>query len=123
MPGHRRRHPGTTPSQRRELRHTPTDAELAVWRLLRSRQLQGHKFRRQHGVGPYVLDFYCAEAHLAIEVDGGQHYTRDGVEDDTKRTAALADRGIVVIRFSNNDVLTNPQGVAEAILRALRSAT
>lgn len=122
MADRRRRHPGTTPDQRRDLRRTQTDAERALWRLLRSRSLEGYKFRRQHGAGRYVLDFYCAEAQLAIEADGSQHYTSDGVEDDAVRTAELAAMGIVVLRFSNTDVLTNAEGVVEAILRSLSAA-
>lgn len=118
----RRFHPGTTPDQRRALRRTQTDAERALWRLLRSRTLDGYKFRRQHGAGRYVLDFYCADAHLAIEADGSQHYTSDGLADDAVRTSELAEMGIVVLRFSNTDVLTNAEGVTEAILRSLRAA-
>jgi very-short-patch-repair endonuclease len=122
MADRRRRHPGTTPDQRRDLRRTQTDAERALWRLLRSRSLEGCKFRRQHGAGRYVLDFYCAEAHLAIEADGAQHYTPDGVADDAVRTADLEALGIRVLRFSNAEVLTNADGVVEVILRALRAA-
>ena len=122
MPDRRRRHPGTTPDQRRDLRRTQTDAERALWRLLRSRSLEGYKFRRQHGAGRYVLDFYCAEAQLAIEADGAQHYTADGVADDAVRTADLEALGIRVLRFTNADALTNADGVVEVILRALRAA-
>ncbi len=115
----RRRHPGTTPDQRRALRRTQTDAERALWRLLRSRALEGYKFRRQHGAGPYVLDFYCADAHLAVEADGSQHYTSDGLADDAVRTAYLEALGIRVLRFTNVEVLTNAEGVIGSILRAL----
>ena len=110
---------GMPPSRRQTLRHTETEAERALWALLRSRQLEGHKFRRQHSAGPYILDFYCAEAHLAVEVDGGQHYTADGLADDAERTAYLEALGIRVLRFTNRDVLTNAEGVVEAILQAL----
>jgi len=115
----RRRHPGTTPDQRRALRRTQTDAERALSRLLRSRALEGYKFRRQHGAGPYVLDFYCAEAHLAVEADGSQHYTSDGLADDAVRTAYLDALGIRVLRFTNVEALTNAEGVVETILRAV----
>lgn len=113
---------GTTPDQRRELRRAQTDAERALWRLLRSRALEGHKFRRQHGAGPYVLDFYCAEAQLAVEADGSQHYTSDGLAADAVRTAYLEALGIRVLRFTNLDVLTNAEGVVETILRAVGTA-
>ena len=107
------------PDSRRILRREATDAERALWAPLRSRQLEGHKFRRQHPVPPHILDFYCAEAHLAVEADGSQHYTREGLADDAARTAHLEALGIRVLRFSNLDVLTNRDGVLEAILLAL----
>ena len=110
---------GTPPSRRQTLRRTETDAERALWRLLRSRQLEGHKFRRQHSAGPYILDFYCADASLAIEVDGSQHYTADGLATDAVRTAYLEALGIRVLRFTNVDVLTNAEGVVDALLQAL----
>jgi very-short-patch-repair endonuclease len=88
-----------------------TDAERKLWHALRNRQLDGLKFRRQHPFGRYVLDFLCEERRLAIELDGGQH-TADG---DVSRTAWLSDRGIRVLRFWNNDVLSNLSGVLETI--------
>lgn len=103
----------------RQLRRDQTDAERALWRLLRSRALEGYKFRRQHGAGPYVLDFYCADAHLAVEVDGSQHYTPDGLADDVVRTAYLEALGIRVLRFTNVEALANAEGVVETILRGL----
>lgn len=108
------------PAEReRRLRRASTDAERALWRLLRSRQLEGHKFRRQHAVGPYIINFYCAEARLAVEVDGSQHYTVDGLADDAVRTTYLRSAGVEVLRVTNRDVLTNPDGIALAILQAL----
>ena len=107
------------PDSRRILRREATDAERALWALLRSRQLDGYKFRRQHPAHPYILDFYCAEARLAVEVDGGQHYAADGLASDAERTVYLEALGVLVLRFSNRDVLTNAEGVLEAILQAL----
>lgn len=104
---------------RRALRRAATDAERALWTLLRSRSLNGHKFRRQHSAGPDILDFYCAEARLAVEVDGSQHYTTDGLASDAARTAYLEALGLRVLRFTNVDVLTNADGVLEAILQGL----
>jgi very-short-patch-repair endonuclease len=97
----------------RELRKTLTDAEQMIWSLLRDRRMAGLKFRRQHPIPPYILDFYCDEARFAIELDGGQHAEQVGY--DAKRSEALAQQGIKVMRFWNNDVLSQPEVVAEAI--------
>ena len=101
----------------RALRKGQTKAELVLWWLVRSRQM-GVKFRRQHPIDPYVLDFYCYELRLAVEVDGGQHVSTAGRARDARRTAALAARGIQVLRFSNLEVLQETGAVAEAIWRA-----
>ena len=98
----------------RKLRLTPTDAEIRVWSRLRRKQLEGFRFRRQHPLGPYVVDFFCAEAKLIVEVDGGQH-----ADDGEARTLWLEARGYRVIRFWNNDVLANTEGVLEAIRQEL----
>lgn len=102
----------------RELRRRLTDAEGLVWGMLRKQQL-GVRFRRQHPVDPYVLDFYCAERKLAVEIDGGQHNEIAGREHDERRTAFLQDKGIRVLRFWNNEVFENPEGVWDAIAEAL----
>jgi very-short-patch-repair endonuclease len=94
-----------------------TDAERALWRILRSRQLVGRKFRRQRPVGRYVADFACMEAKLIVEVDGGQHVDN---QYDEERSAWLRSMGYEVIRFWNPDVLSNAEGVAETILNALK---
>ncbi len=97
------------------LRRNATDAEQALWLHLRNRRLGGHKFRRQWTLGPYIADFCCLERGLIVEVDGGQH----SPERDGRRTAALEAQGFVVMRFWNNDVLGNLDGVLEVILEAL----
>ena len=97
--------PGNPPARRQALRRNATIAERALWRLLRSRQLEGYKFRRQHAVGPYILDFYCAPGRLAVEVDGSQHYTSTGLADDALRTLYLRAAGVRVLRFTNVEVL------------------
>jgi len=104
-------------SNARALRRRSTDAERALWAILRNRQLSGFKFRRQHSIGPFVADFACVDAALAVEVDGGQHAT--ALQSDSRRSAILAARGFTVIRFWNNEVLDNIDGVREAILRHL----
>ena len=110
---------GTTPSRRRLLRRNATIAEQALWRLLRSRQLEGYKFRRQQEAGPYILDFYCASHRLAVEVDGSQHYTREGLANDAERSAYLAGLGVRVFRVTNAEVLGDAEAVTAALLRIL----
>ena len=100
------------------LRRNQTDAELRLWMRLRSRQLSGYRFRRQHPVGPYVVDFICIEAGLVVEVDGGQHSLDK--ERDQLRTEYLERAGFRVVRFWNNDVLLNTANVLEEITRELR---
>ena len=103
----------------RELRSRMTDAELLLWRHLRRRQLDGRKFRRQHPLGPYVVDFVCLEARLVLELDGGQHAEQVG--RDQRRDAWLGERGFRVLRFWNHDVLLRTEAVLEVILAELRA--
>ena len=103
----------------RKLRKEHSDAEQLLWGLLRNRRLDGFKFRRQHPVKPYVLDLYCHEVRLGIELDGGQHGLPDQEARDDKRTAFLAQRGIRILRFWNNDVFKNTEGVLKTIYDAL----
>ena len=103
----------------RDLRKHLTDAEQLLWFYLRRRQLAGYRFRRQHPFERYVLDFYCVEAALAVELDGGQH-NEDGVAlYDTQRTAFLMGRGVAVVRTWNDDIFKNPDGVLLMIYEAL----
>lgn len=94
-------------SRSRGLRHNATDAEKRLWSILRSRQLGGLKFRQQVEIDSYVVDFLCPERRLIIEVDGGQHRP----ERDSRRTAFLESQGFTVMRFWNNEVLENLEGV------------
>ncbi|MDX2073634.1 MAG: DUF559 domain-containing protein [Alphaproteobacteria bacterium] len=105
----------------RALRRNSTDAEQILWSILRDRQLNGYKFRRQHPIEKYVLDFYCDSAKLAIELDGGQHAEQQTY--DETRTKFLEMRGIKVLRFWNNDVLENLEGVFDTIEKALNDST
>jgi very-short-patch-repair endonuclease len=97
----------------RELRSNPTEAEKRLWSKLRLKQIDGHRFRRQVPVGPFIVDFVCLARRLIIEVDGGQHDSR-AIEDDA-RTAWLERQGFHVLRFWNNEVLGNIEGVYEII--------
>ena len=97
----------------RKLRRRSTDAEQHLWRHLRSRQLEGAKFVRQFPIGAHIADFACREAHLVVELDGGQH----SPEADAPRTACVESYGYRVLRFWNNDVLENIEGVLETIRR------
>jgi|SRR5689334_19658861 len=99
----------------RQLRRNQTDAERVLWFLVRDRRLNGLKFKRQVPIDKYILDFCCTEARLIIELDGGQHATRD----ETNRTRALEAMGYLVLRFWNNDVLQNTEGVLEEILNTV----
>ena len=97
----------------RKLRAEQTDAESLMWALLRDKRLGGAKFRRQHPFQPYVLDFFCHEANLAVELDGGQH--GEAQAHDEKRSAFLKSKGIDVLRFWNNEVLAETEAVLEKI--------
>jgi very-short-patch-repair endonuclease len=103
----------------RELRATQTDAENLLWNLLRNRRFCGVKFRRQHPVGGYILDFYCHESQLALELDGSGHASPDQAAYDEGRTKALQGADITVLRFWNHDVLKNTEAVLESIHAAL----
>ena len=101
----------------RNLRKNPTDAEAKLWHHLRRKQLDGYRFRRQHPLGQYVVDFICLEAMLVIEVDGGQH--AKFIRRDERRTAFLEKQGFRVLRFWNNEVLGNINGVITTIMRVI----
>jgi very-short-patch-repair endonuclease len=107
-----------TISKARRLRRELTDVERRLWSELRGDAL-GVSFRRQHPIGPYVLDFFCERHGLAVEVDGGQHAQR--TEADAARSAWLAEHGVIVVRFWNNEVRENLDGVIEAIRTALKA--
>jgi very-short-patch-repair endonuclease len=99
------------------LRRSQTNAERRLWSLLRDRRLAGFKFRRQHPVGPFIVDFCCTEAKVIVELDGGQHAVTH--DSDAARTGYLAGQGYRVLRFWNSKVLGNTSGVLERIVEAL----
>ncbi|WP_081590462.1 endonuclease domain-containing protein [Blastomonas sp. AAP53] len=98
------------------MRSEPTDAELKLWQILRGKRLAGFKFKRQVPVDRYIADFVCFSRRLIIEADGSQHVDS---EYDTQRDAYLRSQGFEIMRFSNYDILTNDEGVAEMILAVL----
>ena len=108
--------PTLTLDKARQLRRRMTDAERALWYHLRACRLDGLKFRRQHPIPPYVVDFYCDAARLVIELDGSQHTE----ERDLHRTRFLESRGLTVLRFWNDDVLLRTQAVLEVVWNIVR---
>ena len=105
----------------RTLRKNESDAERKLWSKLRSRQFENLKFRRQHPIGKYIVDFVSIEKKIVIEVDGGHHNESGNVENDKKRTAWLESEGYRVIRFWNNDILINISGVAVRIIEEINT--
>jgi len=103
----------------RELRQSQTEAERSLWAKLRNRQLEGVKFRRQQPIGPYIVDFVSFERKLVLEIDGGQHNEPATQQRDEERTAWLKGQGYQVLRFWNNEILKNVEGVLERIREAL----
>ena len=105
-----------SPEHRRakQLRHDQTDTERKLWSRLRARQLAGVKFRRQHSIGRYIVDFCCAECGLIVEVDGGHHASQ--VEADQRRTTFLERRGYRILRFWDHEVLIDLEAVLEQIV-------
>jgi very-short-patch-repair endonuclease len=104
----------------RRLRVDQTDAEYKLWSHLRSRQLRGFKFRRQHPIGPFFADFFCLEARLVVELDGSQH--ADQSEQDESRTVFIGGRGYTVLRIWNNEITSEIDTVLQRISDALEEA-
>ncbi|MBM2815994.1 MAG: methyltransferase [Ignavibacteria bacterium] len=108
---------------RKQLRNSMTKAEVLLWINLKNGKLNEHKFRRQHSVGNYILDFYCPQINLALEIDGSQHYSDEGKEKDLERENFLKTLNIKVLRYSNFEVLSNIDGVIEDIRKNLPPPT
>jgi len=100
---------------RANLRNNQTIYEKILWERLKGRKIKGHKFNRQYGVGRYILDFYCPQEKLAIELDGSQHYTKEALEYDRIRSKFLSTLGIVVLRFKNQEVIDDIEKVIQKI--------
>ncbi|NQV90568.1 endonuclease domain-containing protein [Candidatus Uhrbacteria bacterium] len=103
---------------RRELRNEPTIPEFLLWQEIKGSKL-GYKFRRQQGIGPYVVDFYCPELKLVVEVDGDTHFEPVDIQRDNKRTTFLIDKGIQVLRVTNTDIHDALKDVVELIKQQL----
>lgn len=101
--------------QRRQLRNNSTSAEASLWKLLSKRQLEGRKFRRQHSIKNYIVDFYCPSEKLAIELDGDVHFSEQSLAYDVKRDDELKALGIRVLRFENDEVFKATNAVLEKI--------
>ena len=108
---------------KRRLRSNMTGPETRLWSALRARQLQGMKFRRQHGIGPYIVDFYCPERSLVIEVDGDSHADADQIVRDQLRDTYFQSLGLRVIRYFNDDIVKNLAGVLEDLGEKLTSGS
>jgi very-short-patch-repair endonuclease len=107
----------------RQLRKNQTDAENLLWHILRGRRFCGFKFRRQFPACGYILDFYCHDAGLAVELDGGGHNTDEQILYDEERTKVMESSGIKVVRFWNNDVLASTDVVLEELYSRLMAGT
>ena len=95
----------------RQLRNNMTSQELKIWSILKNRQFLGYRFLRQYCIGKYIVDFICREKKIIIEIDGGQHNQSDSIDYDNERTNYLSTKGYKVIRFWNNDIDNNIEGV------------
>ncbi|MCG8449889.1 MAG: endonuclease domain-containing protein [Pirellulales bacterium] len=106
----------TTKQRAKSLRANATEPERILWSALRGRQVGGLKFRRQHPIEPYIVDYYCAEASLVVELDGRSHDEK--IEYDNQRSAKLRKLGLTIMRVPNEEVVDNLEAVCEAIQRA-----
>jgi len=111
MKPHKRHDRPESKNNRKELRKNLTPAEAYLWRQLQGKKLDGRKFRRQHGIDHYIVDFYCAEENLIIELDGEVHMNATAQEYDDKRTKYLQNLGLSIVRFENKMVFENLQSV------------
>lgn len=108
-------------SKRKDLRNNSTSAESTLWNMLKNKQVMGMKFRRQHSVGPYILDFYCPQIRLCIELDGHNHFTSTGdTQDDVRSEYLLKRHSIQVLRFENCEIFNHTEGVVEIIRNTIQ---
>jgi very-short-patch-repair endonuclease len=105
---------------RKELRNEGTTAEAVLWSHLRKRQILGKKFRRQYSIGPYIVDFYCPECSLIIELDGARHFSMLREDYELERTRYLQKEGLEILRFENRVLRENAESILETIREAVR---
>ena len=109
--------------KRKLLRNTATNSEQKLWYYLKNKQLDGYKFRRQYGIGKFIVDFYCSEIKLAIEIDGANHFFDDkSTNYDIIRQKFIESKGIKVLRFTNAEIINNIGGVIESIIIAFKTS-
>jgi very-short-patch-repair endonuclease len=108
--------------RRKKLRNEPTAAEYVLWQTLKGSKVLGKKFRRQCGIGPYIVDFYCSECRLIIELDGAPHFKVGADEYERARNIYLEGLGLQILRFENKVVFRNIEAVSDAIRAALESS-
>ncbi|MBI3005630.1 MAG: endonuclease domain-containing protein [Ignavibacteriales bacterium] len=106
-------------NKRRFLRKSMPEAEIILWSKLKGKQLGGYKFRRQVSVGRFVIDFYCPSKKIAVEIDGDSHFTNDGLRKDVERQQWVEQFGVRFLRFTNDEIRRNLDGVLLAIEQAL----
>ncbi len=102
---------------RKRLRTFGTPAEAALWNMIKNKKINGLKFRRQHSIGNYIMDFYCPSIRLCIELDGAQHFCEEGIKKDKRRTAYLNSKNIRVVRFENKIVFEDVELIVDTILQ------
>src|SRR3990167_9121982 len=107
--------------RRQSLHQNPTTPEIILWNKLKGKQLDNRKFRRQHSIENFILDFYCSEAKIGIEIDGDSHYSQESKLNDEIRTGRIAKHDIKVIRFTNKKIMENIDGVLADILSNIES--
>jgi very-short-patch-repair endonuclease len=110
----------TEKEKRRALRKDMPEPEKRIWARLRAKQIYGHKFRRQYSIGNFIVDFYCPEKKLAIEIDGDSHFTQKMRPYDAVRQKYIESKGIHVVRFTNQDITENVEGVLVHIAESLK---
>ena len=109
--------------KRRSLRNNMPPTEALLWSRLRNNQVPGYKFRRQYGVGPYVIDFFCPALKLAVEIDGDSHFVTDALKNDERRQAFIESFGIHFLRFTNHEVNRELEAVLEKICQFVNELT
>ncbi len=107
--------------KRQYLRNNATKTERILWSKLKEKQLLGKKFRRQHGIGPFIVDFYCHECKLAIEIDGSVHWTEAAKEYDRNREEYIKQYGVHFLRFTNSDIVENLEMVLTTIAEEIKT--